>query len=643
MSDIPVKKDSDSQEPGVYKKAVRGGAWMLALRLFNQAFSIAKKVVLARLLMPADFGLFTIATITLTLTLNFTQFNFNAVLIHKKKAEEYLDAAWTMGVVRGMVLFVIIFLAAPFVVNFFDSAKPFEAMDISRPGEIVDYVVDGDTEFSAYLAGNLSEGTITQIGQFEAGRKIIKGLEEEIETNKELAGDLKQARAEHSLIISALKELLAADMSSIIQGGLIYSDQRFSQIELSDYAKELIADSQTEDFTRVNKLLLQEVFPLEIKATVFNIPQAIIIIRVIGLTALLSALSNIGTVFFAKNLDFHKKFAMDATKSFLSTGATITLAFVYRNVLALVAGMIIDTLLSITLSYVMQSYRPKLAFNIEKIKSIWQYSRHVLMINIFTFINQNIDYFVVGKILGVSTLGLYRQAYNTGNVFATEFYGRISDVAMPVFAKIQDDMERVRQAYLKMVRVISIIVLPVAAGMIVCTPEIVAAVLGEKWIDIVPALRILCLLGPLKCTHRGSIFYGLGKPGILKVTVMMRSVVVCVMIVPMVMLYGMAGAAITIVTALALVEPLGYYYMNKHVGLKATKILSAQVFPLITAIIVAASLALTKKYADTETLAGLAMLFTVGCAAYGGALVLGKFISKDYDYIRVFKDFKKGF
>ena len=114
-------------EGSLSQRTVRGGLWMFLLRIIQQLFGLARLIILARILAPHDFGLMGIALLTMATLETFSQTGFQAALIQKKEdIESYLDAAWTVLIFRGLLLFGILYFAAPFVASFFNTpeAKP---------------------------------------------------------------------------------------------------------------------------------------------------------------------------------------------------------------------------------------------------------------------------------------------------------------------------------------------------------------------------------------------------------------------------------------------------------------------------------------------------------------------------------------
>ena len=120
-----IKSDNDfKREEPLSKRVVRGGIWVFAIRITNRGLGFIRTIILARLLAPHDFGLLGIAMLAIATLETFSQTGFQAALIQKKEnVESYLDTAWTVSAIRGIVLFLILFLSAPVIAKFFNSPQ----------------------------------------------------------------------------------------------------------------------------------------------------------------------------------------------------------------------------------------------------------------------------------------------------------------------------------------------------------------------------------------------------------------------------------------------------------------------------------------------------------------------------------------
>lgn len=76
----------------------RGAAWMVLFRLFDRSVGIVSTAVLARLLIPADFGLVAMAMSVIAVIELITAFSFDIALIQKQDPQrEHYDTAWTLN------------------------------------------------------------------------------------------------------------------------------------------------------------------------------------------------------------------------------------------------------------------------------------------------------------------------------------------------------------------------------------------------------------------------------------------------------------------------------------------------------------------------------------------------------------------
>src|SRR6266542_2954273 len=113
----------------------------------------------------------------------------------------------------------------------------------------------------------------------------------------------------------------------------------------------------------------------------------------------------------------------------------------------------------------------------------------------------NGDYFVVGRWLGATALGLYSRAYQLMTLPMMQFTSVIASVLFPVYSMIQDEDARLRRAYLNSVSLSAIIVTPALATLGVAAPEIMIGIFGAEWAGAAAPLAILCAGGSLNTAY----------------------------------------------------------------------------------------------------------------------------------------------
>lgn len=113
------------------RKAAKGIGWVGVLRGSTRVIALVKNLVLARVLLlaPVEFGLYGIAALVLALTEILTETGVNVVLIQeKKKIDDYLDTAWIVSILRGLVIALIILSGAGLVAKFFKAPGAVEVV-----------------------------------------------------------------------------------------------------------------------------------------------------------------------------------------------------------------------------------------------------------------------------------------------------------------------------------------------------------------------------------------------------------------------------------------------------------------------------------------------------------------------------------
>ncbi len=105
----------------VVQRTVKSGIWVSATRMAVRLSQVLMLIVLARLLAPRDFGLMGIALLTLSATRRFTDIGINAALIQDKddNVDRYLNTTWSLEIGRGVLIFAVLFVGAPFIAGAF--------------------------------------------------------------------------------------------------------------------------------------------------------------------------------------------------------------------------------------------------------------------------------------------------------------------------------------------------------------------------------------------------------------------------------------------------------------------------------------------------------------------------------------------
>ena len=140
-------------------------------------------------------------------------------------------------------------------------------------------------------------------------------------------------------------------------------------------------------------------------------------------------------------------------------------------------------------------WRPSLTIDFTPVKSMFPFSVKILITSIINTVNNNILTFIFGNLFPMKDVGNFSQASKWNTMASTTISGTIEQVAQPVLAQINDDPERERRVFRKMLRFTAFLAFPALFGMALVAREFILVTISEKWIDSVPLLQILCIGG----------------------------------------------------------------------------------------------------------------------------------------------------
>ena len=297
-------------------------------------------------------------------------------------------------------------------------------------------------------------------------------------------------------------------------------------------------------------------------ATFFNAPEAKSIIQVIGFAILLQAFTNIGVIYFQKELEFNKEFVYQFAGTLVDFIVAVSAVLILRNVWALVFGLLAGNAARFIVSYLIHPYRPHLSSDLGKAKELFGFGKWIFGSSILVFLITQGDDIFVGKLLGVTALGFYQLAYRISNMPATEITHVISQVTFPAYSKLQEDISKLREAYLKVLQVTAFLSFPIAGLIFVLAPDFTMIFLGEKWMPMVPAMMVLVFAGLVRSISAttGPIFQAVGKPKIITKWQPVRLFVLVVLIYPFTIQWGILGTSLSVLLS-NLVSAIGFSVM----------------------------------------------------------------------------------
>ena len=103
---------------------ISGSFWMIGMRWTIRFLGLISTLILARLLVPEDFGVVAMAMLVIGLLESFSNFGVDLALIRDQKASpDHYNAAWTIKILQGTAVTLLILIFAPNIANYFNEPR----------------------------------------------------------------------------------------------------------------------------------------------------------------------------------------------------------------------------------------------------------------------------------------------------------------------------------------------------------------------------------------------------------------------------------------------------------------------------------------------------------------------------------------
>jgi lipopolysaccharide exporter len=196
----------------------------------------------------------------------------------------------------------------------------------------------------------------------------------------------------------------------------------------------------------------------------------------------------------------------------------------------------------------LKHYRPSLRFKRKDLEGFLSFGLFQMGERIVHALASRFDFLLIGRFLGMETLGIYNISVQLADVPVTQFSVTMLRTALPLMASVQDDKARLRTAYLRYTGLQMLIIAPVLFGLMAIAPVALPLALGAKWTASVPIVQWLSMVSVVRAADipRAALVLAAGRAGLsFYYNLIVLSVLSCVLAAAV---YW--GTIITVVTSL---------------------------------------------------------------------------------------------
>jgi O-antigen/teichoic acid export membrane protein len=267
-------------------------------------------------------------------------------------------------------------------------------------------------------------------------------------------------------------------------------------------------------------------------AVFFREPAVIPLFRTLSLVLLISGLALVPRALLRRGLRFKEKLLPDLTRNLAKGVFSIGLAWAGFGVWSLVWGQVAGEATAAIILWWLARWRPTLAMDWQVAREMLAFGAHIIGVGITGALRSNVDYLLIGRLLGAAALGYYLLAYRIPELVIRSLNFVVGNVAHPALAQLQSDVQQLRAVYFAYVRYIALFTFPAGVGLAAIARPFIRTVYTDKWEPSIVVMQFVAIAIGIASAGfvPGVLYKAINRPDILnKVSFIKLPIVVAVL------------------------------------------------------------------------------------------------------------------
>ncbi|MEO5313657.1 lipopolysaccharide biosynthesis protein [Pseudarthrobacter sp. CC12] len=251
----------------------------------------------------------------------------------------------------------------------------------------------------------------------------------------------------------------------------------------------------------------------------FQLPEVAPLVRVLAVSLLATALGAVPEALLRRDLQFKKLAVAPVLRAFTTGTVSLVLAFAGYGAFSLAVGTASGSVAyAVACWFLVRRSAPWQIWRVAKdaIRATIKFGVPVAGSNLLARLIFDVDYLIIAAVLGAQALGFYTLAFRLPEALIINVFFVLSTVLFPLYTQVQDQPGRLRDGYLRGVRIQALYGMTAGVGLAVLAPVVVPLVFGSKWSASVVPLIFLSLYAAARSLGAGAndVYKAIGRPGI---------------------------------------------------------------------------------------------------------------------------------
>jgi O-antigen/teichoic acid export membrane protein len=300
--------------------------------------------------------------------------------------------------------------------------------------------------------------------------------------------------------IIALVAVFLTVAQLIVHGGLTTALVQKKEIEATDYSSAWYFSIA---LASILYLLIYVSAPFI--SRFYDMPLLQIIFRIAALGLFPATIIAIQRAVLSRAMQFHTVFVSSIAANIISGGIGIILAYQGFGVWSLVAQQLASQFITVIVLWMMVPWRPSLQFSWRSVSTLFRFGWKLSLSSLINTLYGNLRSLLIGRFYTPQILGYYNRGEHIPRLTISAIDGSVQSVMFPLLAAHQDDREQIRAMVRRSITMSTFVIFPAMVGLAVIAKPLVLILLTEKWLPIVPFLRMFCVSYALYPLHTANL------------------------------------------------------------------------------------------------------------------------------------------
>ena len=290
--------------------------------------------------------------------------------------------------------------------------------------------------------------------------------------------------------------ILVAVFNSIVDSGFSNALIRKKDAGETDYSTAFIFNLAVSLVLMAAMVLVAGPFSL-----FFKEPQLVPLVRVMSVIVVINALALIQRTRLVKSVDFKTQTKASLISSVSSGAVGLAMAFGGLGVWSLVGQQISRQFINTVCLWILNRWKPTWKFSWSSFRELFGFGWKLLVSGLIDTVWKEIYQLVIGKFYSTSTLGQYTRGKQFSDIFSSNMTSIVQRVSYPVLSSIQDERERMKEGYRKIIRTTMLASFVLLFGLSAVAESLLTVLIGPQWKEAAHYLQIICFAASLYPLH----------------------------------------------------------------------------------------------------------------------------------------------